>query len=240
MPKSRGSRKAARDKAVGGKAKREKPGTSQSASAQRKALFVEAYVKNGGNGKQAAIAVGYSPKTAESQASRLLRDVKVAAAVQARKQAALAQAVEKTDLTVEEVLADLRDGMRFDPALLYREDGSMRDMHELPVEVRRQLEGVEFEEISIGGRSVGRVAKIKFPKKTAVREQAMKHFGLFKEDNQQRQPGPLAALPLELQQRLYDRLVARGYLAGPGPADRRPAGADALGALPGVASQPAA
>ena len=35
--------------------------------------FVEAYI-NYGNGKQAAIKAGYSPKTAESQASRLLRN----------------------------------------------------------------------------------------------------------------------------------------------------------------------
>lgn len=39
--------------------------------------FCLQYVKNNFNGKQAAIFAGYSPKTAESQASRLLRTVKV-------------------------------------------------------------------------------------------------------------------------------------------------------------------
>lgn len=39
--------------------------------------FVKAYILSS-NGKQAAIKVGYSEKTAEQQASRLLRNVKVA------------------------------------------------------------------------------------------------------------------------------------------------------------------
>jgi single-stranded DNA-binding protein len=45
-------------------------------TAFRQLLFVHEYLKDL-NGKQAAIRAGYSPKTAESQASRLLRNVKV-------------------------------------------------------------------------------------------------------------------------------------------------------------------
>jgi phage terminase small subunit len=40
-------------------------------------LFVTEYIKNGGNGTAAAIAAGYSEKTAYSQASRLLKSVEV-------------------------------------------------------------------------------------------------------------------------------------------------------------------
>lgn len=40
-------------------------------------LFINEYIKNGGNATQAAIAAGYSPKTAHSQASRLLKSVEV-------------------------------------------------------------------------------------------------------------------------------------------------------------------
>lgn len=39
-------------------------------------IFVQEYMKNG-NGKHAAIAAGYSERSAESQASRMLRDAKV-------------------------------------------------------------------------------------------------------------------------------------------------------------------
>lgn len=40
-------------------------------------IFAKTYVMNGFNGKKAAIAASYSAKTAEQQASRLLRNVKV-------------------------------------------------------------------------------------------------------------------------------------------------------------------
>ncbi|EBF6209386.1 terminase [Listeria monocytogenes] len=40
-------------------------------------IFAKTYVMNGFNGKDAAISAGYSAKTAEQQASRLLRNVKV-------------------------------------------------------------------------------------------------------------------------------------------------------------------
>lgn len=55
------------------------------------------------NGKQAAIRAGYSEKTAEQQASRLLSNVKVQAAIQE----AQAKRSEKTGITQERVLQEL-------------------------------------------------------------------------------------------------------------------------------------
>jgi phage terminase small subunit len=43
----------------------------------QKMIFVTEYIKNGNNAKQAAIAAGYSEKTAASQGSRLLTSVDV-------------------------------------------------------------------------------------------------------------------------------------------------------------------
>lgn len=43
----------------------------------KRLVFIQEYVRNGGNGKQAAIYAGYSEKTAEVQASRLLSMDKV-------------------------------------------------------------------------------------------------------------------------------------------------------------------
>ncbi|MCW7556497.1 terminase small subunit [Endozoicomonas gorgoniicola] len=47
----------------------------------RQQRFVDEYLANGGNATQAAISAGYSAKTAEATASRLLRNVKVADSV---------------------------------------------------------------------------------------------------------------------------------------------------------------
>lgn len=43
----------------------------------RQRRFAEAYAANGGNGKQAAIEAGYSPKTARQQAARLLTNADI-------------------------------------------------------------------------------------------------------------------------------------------------------------------
>lgn len=53
-------------------------------------LFVEAY---NGNATEAALKAGYSPKTAESQGCRLLKNVKVAEAIRARQDKAIAPLV---------------------------------------------------------------------------------------------------------------------------------------------------
>lgn len=55
------------------------------------------------NGKQAAIRAGYSEKTAEGQASRLLSNVKVQHYIQKRKQ----ERVERTEITQDMVLFEL-------------------------------------------------------------------------------------------------------------------------------------
>ncbi len=69
---------------------------------EKQFLFVQEYLKDL-NAKQAAIRAGYSPKTAEVQASRLLNSVKVQDALsEARK----AQMV-RTQITQDRVVAEL-------------------------------------------------------------------------------------------------------------------------------------
>ena len=53
-------------------------------------LFIKEYILTGlNNGKQAAIKAGYSEKTADQQASRLLKTVKVKAAVKEHQDASM-------------------------------------------------------------------------------------------------------------------------------------------------------
>lgn len=60
------------------------------------------------NGKKAAIRAGYSEKTAEQQASRLLRNVKVQEAIKAK----LDRLSMKTELTAEWVLKEFAENHR--------------------------------------------------------------------------------------------------------------------------------
>lgn len=68
----------------------------------KQARFVLEYLKDL-NAKQAAIRAGYSPKTAESQGSRLLSNAKVAAAVEAGK----AETAERAGVSAAYVLKNL-------------------------------------------------------------------------------------------------------------------------------------
>ena len=63
------------------------------------------------NATQAAIRAGYSPKTAQEQASRLLSNVMVAEAIQLRKQ----ERQDRTEITADVVLQDIWRMFRADP-----------------------------------------------------------------------------------------------------------------------------
>lgn len=68
----------------------------------KQATFVREYLVDL-NGKQAAIRAGYSPKTAEAQASRLLTYAKVSKAVAA----AQAERAKRTEIDADRVIAEL-------------------------------------------------------------------------------------------------------------------------------------
>ena len=169
--------------------KRVKAGTSKAATTIRKEKFRAAYLKNGGNGYQAALAAGYKAgRGAAKAAERLSREV----AFKEKISQVLAKAQENTQLTADEVMASLARDLRFDPGKLYRPDGTMHHVKDLDDDTRLALRAVEVDELFVG-RGEDRVLsgvtkKVKFPEKTAAREQGMKKFGLYELDNEQTRP----------------------------------------------------
>lgn len=71
----------------------------------RQRAFADEYIINGGNATQAAIKAGYSKKTAEATASRLLRNVKVVEYIAGR----VKKVLEKREVDVQEQLNRLLD-----------------------------------------------------------------------------------------------------------------------------------
>lgn len=167
------------------KRERVKAGTSRAAAAERRRLFIEAYIANGCNATAAAIAAGFPQRSAHVRGAELVKDRKVAGELERRR----AEGLAKAKLTADEVLASLARDIRFDPAKLYRPDGSLKKIHELDEDTRLALRSVEFEEITAGrgenAAVIGNTVKVKFPEKTAARDQAMRHFGLYESDNKQ-------------------------------------------------------
>lgn len=171
-----------------------KAGTSKAAAAHRKAQFVEAYCTNGGNATQAAIAAGYAPNSAGRHADRLVKDGEIVKQIKRRRAETLAVAEEAAQLTANEVMISLARDLRFDPAKLYNANGSLKKISDMDVDTRLCLRGAEIDEIKVAGKVTGYTSKVKFPEKTAAREQGMKHFGLYKEDNAQQAPPPAVSI----------------------------------------------
>jgi len=187
------------------KQKRVKAGTSQDSAKARRDRFIQAYIANGGNGTQAAITAGFSPKAADTRACQLMQDVRVTSAL-AKRQAEL-QA--KYALTADDVIKSLAQTMYFDPRKLYREDGSLKSVNELDDDTAMALAQIEVVEMAgeAGAKHVPiYTKKVKWLDKNTAREQAMKHLGLFEQDNAQKNGIRLDTLPREMLEHIREKL----------------------------------
>lgn len=148
------------------------------------------YRLNGGNGTQAAIAAGYSPRTASVQASQLLKRLKVEEGANERTN----ESLEKSLLSQERVLKHLEDTLEFDPRRLFRPDGTMKSVHELDEATARALSSFDHDEINLGrgqsngkgGKRIGTSYKVRWNDKLQAIDKAMRMFGLFERDNRQK------------------------------------------------------
>jgi len=173
-----------------------KAGTSKKSAADKQALFIEAYVSNGGNATQAAKAAGYSKKTAYSAGGRLLKDVEVTAEIARRRAEALRVAQEETGLNVAEVLIELRSLIKSDLRQCFNpETGALLSPKDWPDDVARAMASVKVVEMA-GGMKIGEglevqhvpmyTKEVKLWDKNAAIEKAMKHLGLYEQDNKQK------------------------------------------------------
>lgn len=168
--------------------KQVKASSSQAAAEQRRVLFIEAYLANGGNATNAAIAAGFSEKSAHSQGCDLLKHPKVIHRLDERRK----ELAQKYELTTENVIRSLAQAVYFDPRKLYDENGNLKAITELDDDTAQALSGFEVTEERGDPESrslvTGYTKKVKWLDKNTAREQAMKHLGLFKADNMQRSP----------------------------------------------------
>ncbi len=159
------------------KSKRVKQGTSKEAAAKRRKLFIEAYVSNGGNGLQAAIKAGFSPRSAGVTACQLLKEPNIRAEINRRTVEVLAIAQEKTGVTIATVLGELRALVHSDPRRFFDAKGKLLNVNELDADTAAALASFEVTD--------GRTKRIKLWDKNSAITNAMKHLGLFEEDYNQ-------------------------------------------------------
>jgi len=141
----------------------------------RQRVFVGEYMANGGNATKAAIVAGYSMATADSQASRLLKDVKVRAVVEVW----TASVLSRKKITAEGVLDELRKIAYRRPQKLFRPDGTLVPIDELDDDTAAAIEAVEVREITMGDAVIGHLKKIKLSSKVNALELLGKKLKLF-------------------------------------------------------------
>jgi phage terminase small subunit len=142
----------------------------------KQALFVAEYLKDL-NGKQAAIRAGYSEKTAEQQASRLLSNAKLQGEIERSK----AAQIERIELSADRVLQELAAVAFVDIRGFYDEHGNLKAMHQLTAAQGKALAGVESmkRNVTAGDGVMDTVYKIKLWDKIRALETLAKHFGLL-------------------------------------------------------------
>lgn len=148
---------------------RTKAGTSKESAAKRKKAFAIAYTSNGRNGKQAAIAAGYSPNCAEVTASRLIREPNVRDMIESL----TVRAEEITALSADEALRANARVVRFDIRKLYQEDGTPFALRDLDDDTAMALS------------HMGQHGPVPSDRLRAL-DMAFKNMGLYEKDNTQR------------------------------------------------------
>lgn len=163
-----------------------KLGTSKAAAADRRQLFVQAYLANGHNATRAAEAAGYSSKTAYSLGQRLLKRVEVSGQL-AR---AAKEAADASGLTAQRVLDEIARIAFSDTRRLYRADGTLKRPSEWDDDTAAAVAGVDVTETRLGDGEEQAVSatvrKLRMWDKGVAINAAMRHLGLFERDNAQR------------------------------------------------------
>lgn len=145
---------------------------------QRRTRFVKEFLIDQ-NATRAAIAAGYSERTASSQGSRLLSNVKVKAAIDAGN----GKVNSKLEVTVERVREELARLAFYDPRAFWNEDGTAKAVTDLEEDTARALAGFEMAELFTGGgeerATAGYVKKFKLADKGLNLERLGRHLKMF-------------------------------------------------------------
>jgi phage terminase small subunit len=139
----------------------------------RRELFAHEYLRDL-NATQAAIRAGYSAKNANDEGSRLLADPAVQELV------AKLAAARNEDVMIEarDVVRELIRLLNTNLATMVNEDGTVKSIHELPVDMQRAIASIEVEEV----KGVGAIrTKVKLWSKEKAIEMLGRHLSIFKD-----------------------------------------------------------
>lgn len=165
----------------------------------KQSKFVSEYLISG-NATQAALAAGYSPKTAYQSGAENLKKPQIAALL-SQKQSIIAarqdERLAEMELTKERVAREIARISFFDPRKMFASDGRPLAVTELDSDTAACVIGLDVLEQYEGAgedrRLVGLIKKYKIADKNSALDKAAKILGMFAIDNEQR-TDPLASL----------------------------------------------
>ena len=131
---------------------------------------------NGSRSYKAAYKTVKKDSTAEVNASKLLRNAKVVAYIDALK----ADTAAKLEVTAERVLAEYAKMAFVNPQDFYDENGSLRPIHELSKDTAAAIAGMDVKEFTDKeGNSTFKLHKIKIADKKGNLDSIGKYLGMF-------------------------------------------------------------
>jgi len=133
------------------------------------------------NATRAAIQAGYSEKTAYSQGSRLLKNVKVITYLAEKRK----KQIDKLEITVERILEETAKIAFIKESEFYNDDGSVKKLSELTDNQKSALSSYGFKSIPIGDGMYEDVPVFKAQDKMKALDMLFKYKGLYEKDNEQ-------------------------------------------------------
>lgn len=180
----------------------------------RQSLFVLEYLKDQ-NASAAYKRAGYTADghSADSAAARLLTNVEVAKAIEDGLTKLRQKVEEETGISLKRVIEEIAKGAFFDPRKMFNEDGSPKQITDLPDAEASALAGFEvLEQFEGSGQDrvfVGYLKKFKLSDRKGYLDMLMKHLGGYEQDNKQ-QAGSLAVLLAQMPRSTIQIVVQPG------------------------------
>ena len=178
----------------------------------KQAKFVAEYLISG-NATQAALAAGYSPKTAHVIGQENLKKPVIASLLQAKNTEIAARQDERLaamELTKERVQREIARIAFFDARKMFDKDGNPLAITDLDDDTAACIVGLdvleEWDGVGENRVLVGHVKKYKIANKNVALDQASKILGMYEKDNVQKTP-PLSAMATEELHKLREALV---------------------------------
>lgn len=133
------------------------------------------------SGTRAAIAAGYSAKTAKVKASQLLVDEEIEAYIIEKRQ----EVAKKHGVTLDRVIEEYSKIAFFDIRKVYGVDGALLPISQIDDDEAGAIASVKTLEVVQGDMVIGESKEIKVFDKIRALQDLGKHLGLFEKDNEQ-------------------------------------------------------